>query len=865
MTSALLNRPCGLCVRALRFVGVVALALTLSMPRASAGPFDGTIWAVLSEQDQNQILQALHDELTAVRAGQVAQRTADEEAAKTLSQRLDDLYTPQNESAWRKYSSKYALMAADALRADAARFAQMAGAASAGNYTALKKEMPRVGATLFASIVGDILEEKGHDQTKLVWDTLVNRAGSLQQVGTALLRGDTGQAFQIVKGEAISELESLSQNTVAGVIDWAFTDLGVAPGQAYLQVIAYEKQFIRWSQGALSDYFIDTCLQAYVTTYNRTRNAASSLSEYDRCALLGGAAYADREFDRALLAANIDPDTIRMQMLEAYRTTGQSPRSWISDLVASRIAEEERRLTAEIDAAQAELMASSDAFAQALGQRLSALALAAMTDAEAAQLTRDARAAITGSQADADAVARAAAGAVAACAAYDAAKTEAEAARAAMARLSSIAFDIRIRARDIPDCGPDGASLAGDLTEARRLRSVFDSGLAEAQAGLNAACTARDGIDTAADQPAALALVQSARDGAAQAQAGVEAARKAHSDIAEIRRQVTSASQAPQSGLRLDLVAQDLARLDGWLADLRAADAASIAADFATAKGAMHAAQRRVTGLITQAEQRADLVRAALEPHRSGPLGAELRGILQALDTALSPALSCQYGVEGDWFGSRGYTYRSIDDAPDLASLQALVDAAKARCPQATAGPQGQTPEQEIDAIFGEVDASEVLLDIAQRGYEQCLADALLLYSDIWSISSRPTPTLAESILIVFDASGSMGDDGRIEKARAAATAVLQGIQAGGDIEVALMVFYDCGSIRLEVPFTTDPGEIIAVLPGIRPSGSTPLAAASAQGRTYLQTEARGARKRFILLTDGEESCGGDPVAAIGQ
>ncbi|HHH37655.1 MAG TPA: VWA domain-containing protein, partial [Epsilonproteobacteria bacterium] len=116
---------------------------------------------------------------------------------------------------------------------------------------------------------------------------------------------------------------------------------------------------------------------------------------------------------------------------------------------------------------------------------------------------------------------------------------------------------------------------------------------------------------------------------------------------------------------------------------------------------------------------------------------------------------------------------------------------------------------------------------------------------------------LRESILIVLDASGSMSSQGRIEKARDAARRVLQGITAGGDTEVGLITFSGCGHVKVAAEFTTDPQKIIAILPQIRPSGGTPLATATAVGKKYLREKSRGAKKRFILLTDGKESCNG--------
>ena len=122
---------------------------------------------------------------------------------------------------------------------------------------------------------------------------------------------------------------------------------------------------------------------------------------------------------------------------------------------------------------------------------------------------------------------------------------------------------------------------------------------------------------------------------------------------------------------------------------------------------------------------------------------------------------------------------------------------------------------------------------------------------------------IRKSKLIVLDASGSMSSNGRIEKARDSARRVLQGITPGGDTEVGLITFSGCGHVKIAAEFTTDPQKIIAILPQIRPSGGTPLATATAVGKKYLREKSRGVKRRFILLTDGKESCNGDPVAEM--
>jgi hypothetical protein len=119
---------------------------------------------------------------------------------------------------------------------------------------------------------------------------------------------------------------------------------------------------------------------------------------------------------------------------------------------------------------------------------------------------------------------------------------------------------------------------------------------------------------------------------------------------------------------------------------------------------------------------------------------------------------------------------------------------------------------------------------------------------------------VSESIAVLLDASGSMDEQGRMDAAKASARQVIG--QMKGNVEVALIVFFDCGDIKTVTEFTTDPAPLLAALEPILPSGGTPLAEGITKAKEYLRTSAKGAAKRLVVLTDGDESCSGDLVGA---
>jgi Ca-activated chloride channel family protein len=111
---------------------------------------------------------------------------------------------------------------------------------------------------------------------------------------------------------------------------------------------------------------------------------------------------------------------------------------------------------------------------------------------------------------------------------------------------------------------------------------------------------------------------------------------------------------------------------------------------------------------------------------------------------------------------------------------------------------------------------------------------------------------LQKSIILLFDASGSMKDNNKIDNAKIAAKNALKGLDS--TTEVALIVFYDCSNIVVEEPFTTDHEKIRAKIDTIQPYGGTPLADAIAFAEDY-KKNAKSDNRVVVLFTDGIETC----------
>lgn len=128
--------------------------------------------------------------------------------------------------------------------------------------------------------------------------------------------------------------------------------------------------------------------------------------------------------------------------------------------------------------------------------------------------------------------------------------------------------------------------------------------------------------------------------------------------------------------------------------------------------------------------------------------------------------------------------------------------------------------------------------------------------------------------LLVVDASGSMKDtlppDYAQTKMEAARVAAIHFVDKT-DAEIGLMIFDDCdsaadvysGHIRLLQNFTRDKDELKARISQLKPNAATPISDALQEAELYFQTTHQ--QGTIILITDGEETCGGNAVIQAGR
>lgn len=139
-------------------------------------------------------------------------------------------------------------------------------------------------------------------------------------------------------------------------------------------------------------------------------------------------------------------------------------------------------------------------------------------------------------------------------------------------------------------------------------------------------------------------------------------------------------------------------------------------------------------------------------------------------------------------------------------------------------------------------------------------------------IGPRVPPT---RVIVMIDGSGSMagrmGGRTKLELAREAALGFVDGLPAS--VQTSLLVFgqqgnnsqagkaKSCSAIDVLAPMAADRGRLRTALGQVRAVGWTPLAAGLDRAESLLAASATPGEQVIYVVSDGEETCGGDPVA----
>ena len=146
---------------------------------------------------------------------------------------------------------------------------------------------------------------------------------------------------------------------------------------------------------------------------------------------------------------------------------------------------------------------------------------------------------------------------------------------------------------------------------------------------------------------------------------------------------------------------------------------------------------------------------------------------------------------------------------------------------------------------------------------------AATLATSAWGEPAGNAPECTKDLMFVFDASGSMGTtdltakEPHIQRVKSAFRHIVNEIPQSRRIGLIVYgqgAYNRCDSIELKLQPTVDAGPtILDAIEHIQPAGKTPLTEAVKDAAQVL--DYKNNPSVIVLLTDGEETCGGDPCA----
>jgi Ca-activated chloride channel family protein len=189
----------------------------------------------------------------------------------------------------------------------------------------------------------------------------------------------------------------------------------------------------------------------------------------------------------------------------------------------------------------------------------------------------------------------------------------------------------------------------------------------------------------------------------------------------------------------------------------------------------------------------------------------------------------------------------------------------------------GATARAGASAVRGSVEARAYVAGFTTKDPETCFKnDVALKQPELKGPTGGIGPQVPPTrVIVMIDGSGSMagrmGGRSKLELAREAALGFVDGLPAS--VQTSLLVFgqqgnnrpdgkaTSCSAIDVLAPMSADRGRLRTALGQVRAVGWTPLAAGLERAEALLAASATPGEQVIYVVSDGEETCGGDPVA----
>lgn len=220
--------------------------------------------------------------------------------------------------------------------------------------------------------------------------------------------------------------------------------------------------------------------------------------------------------------------------------------------------------------------------------------------------------------------------------------------------------------------------------------------------------------------------------------------------------------------------------------------------------------------------------------------------------------------------GKQGRLIRTYTAVAMLALCPALIGCDRKTDDTAGGNAQGSTrtadASPEIEAYLRQFKAGDP---------EACFNDPALVDASFRASETAAGPVPPARVIVAIDASGSMAgrvsSRQKLDLAKSAAAAFVEELPATA--EAGLLVFgqagnnradgkaQSCAAVDLPVQMTRDRAALVGKVSTIKPVGWTPLAAALKRAEALLAANSRPGEQVIFVVSDGQETCGGDPVA----
>ena len=224
---------------------------------------------------------------------------------------------------------------------------------------------------------------------------------------------------------------------------------------------------------------------------------------------------------------------------------------------------------------------------------------------------------------------------------------------------------------------------------------------------------------------------------------------------------------------------------------------------------------------------------------------------------SLAPEVVAAQRIQGQLSLARSLASVHWLSDPELKSALALarVELAQGECEAPT--PHDGTWEKKLQAV-------RIRLRLLEYLANEPASYGVPASATCGTTPGPGSPSRTRRVLVVLDLSGSMQEYGKLDEARSAIDHLLQ--EVGSRTEVGIMTFggragANC-AIGAPQPFTSDHEAIRRTLAGLAADGGTPLAAAIRQAATFAAHERDAGPLDVVVVSDGQETCSGDPVAA---